>query len=135
MHIVHSISELRAVLTPLGRPGFVPTMGNLHLGHASLMSAAHLHGRRVISSIFVNPIQFNRREDLTAYPRQVAHDCEAEQRELEGFVGSVLQGFGEAPRNPLRPEILGNALIRSICLLYTSPRPRDRTRPRMPPFA
>jgi hypothetical protein len=45
---------------------------------------------------------------------QIAQDCEAEQRELEGFVGSALQGFGAAPRNPLRPEIIGNAMIRSV---------------------
>ena len=55
---------------------------------------------------------------------QIAHDCEAEQRELEGFVGSVLQGFGEAPRNPLRPEIIGNAIIRSIERLTDRPEQR-----------
>ena len=45
---------------------------------------------------------------------QIAQDCEAEQRELNGFVGSVLQGFSETPRNPLRPEVIGNAMIRSV---------------------
>ncbi len=45
---------------------------------------------------------------------QIAQDCEAEQRELDGFVSSALQGFGEIPRNPLRPEVIGNAMIRSI---------------------
>ncbi|MCU0966528.1 MAG: DUF1631 domain-containing protein [Burkholderiaceae bacterium] len=45
---------------------------------------------------------------------QIAQDCEAEQRELEGFVGSALRGFGDATRNPLRPEVIGNAMIRSI---------------------
>ncbi len=45
---------------------------------------------------------------------QIAQDCEAEQRDLDGFVGSVLHGFSEAPRNPLRPEVIGNAMIRSI---------------------
>jgi hypothetical protein len=45
---------------------------------------------------------------------QIAQDCEAEQRELDGFVSSALQGFGEAPRNPLRPELIGNAMVRSI---------------------
>ena len=44
-------------------------MGNLHMGHASLISAAHLHGGRVISSIFVNPMQFGPSEDFSAYPR------------------------------------------------------------------
>jgi hypothetical protein len=45
---------------------------------------------------------------------QIAQDCEAEQRELDGFVSSALHGFCETPRNPLRPEVIGNAMIRSI---------------------
>jgi pantoate--beta-alanine ligase len=49
-------------------------MGNLHMGHASLMAAAHLHGRRVISSIFVNPMQFGPSEDFSAYPRTPEDD-------------------------------------------------------------
>ncbi len=45
---------------------------------------------------------------------QMAQDCEVEQRELDTFVGSLLQGLNETPRNPLRPEVIGNAMIRSI---------------------
>ena len=45
---------------------------------------------------------------------QIAQECEAEERELEGLVGAVLQGQDETPRNPLRPEVIGNAIIRSI---------------------
>jgi len=45
---------------------------------------------------------------------QIAQACEAEQRELESLVGPVLQGADEAPRNPLRPEVIGNAVIRSV---------------------
>jgi hypothetical protein len=45
---------------------------------------------------------------------QIAQDCEAEQRELDALVGAALHGSSEAPRNPLRPEIIGNAMIRSI---------------------
>ena len=59
MQTVTRIAELRELVTSwrLGRESiaFVPTMGNLHMGHASLMAAAHLHGRRVVSSVFVNP--------------------------------------------------------------------------------
>ena len=78
MQTITRIAELRDLVTHwrLGRESiaFVPTMGNLHLGHASLMAAAHLHGRRVISSIFVNPMQFGPSEDYTAYPRTLEDD-------------------------------------------------------------
>jgi pantoate--beta-alanine ligase len=55
---------------------FVPTMGNLHAGHASLIGAAHLHGRRVVASVFVNPLQFGPNEDYTTYPRTPEDDTE-----------------------------------------------------------
>jgi pantoate--beta-alanine ligase len=54
---------------------FVPTMGNLHAGHVSLIEAARKHGRRFVASIFVNPMQFGPNEDFAHYPRTPSQDA------------------------------------------------------------
>jgi pantoate--beta-alanine ligase len=56
------------------RVAFVPTMGNLHDGHVSLIEAARRHGERFVASIFVNPMQFGPNEDFAHYPRTPRED-------------------------------------------------------------
>jgi len=79
MQTVDRIADLREIVREwrLARQSiaFVPTMGNLHAGHASLIGAAHVHGRRVVASVFVNPLQFGPNEDYTAYPRTPDDDA------------------------------------------------------------
>ena len=58
------------------RVAFVPTMGNLHAGHFSLVSLARRHADRVVASVFVNPTQFGPNEDFTRYPRTIGPDEE-----------------------------------------------------------
>ncbi|WP_284335870.1 pantoate--beta-alanine ligase [Comamonas sp. NoAH] len=75
MQIVHSIDSLRAALAGRGRPAFVPTMGNLHEGHLSLVRHARGHGDVTVASIFVNRLQFLPHEDFDSYPRTFDADC------------------------------------------------------------
>lgn len=81
LKVISQISELQAQVKAWHREGevvaFVPTMGNLHGGHFALVERAREMGTKIIVSIFVNPAQFDRKEDLVAYPITMDADCEA----------------------------------------------------------
>jgi pantoate--beta-alanine ligase len=78
MELITRTSDLRALVRAWRRAGeriaFVPTMGNLHAGHGSLVKAAREHAGRVVVSVFVNPLQFGPNEDFAAYPRTPQED-------------------------------------------------------------
>jgi pantoate--beta-alanine ligase len=89
METFHSAAGLRACVSAWrragARVGFVPTMGNLHAGHFSLIELARAHADKIVASVFVNPTQFGPNEDFAGYPRTleadraglVAHGCDA----------------------------------------------------------
>lgn len=80
MKVIHTIHELQAELSALKsqgmRVGLVPTMGALHAGHASLVERSVAENEVTVVSIFVNPTQFNDKNDLAKYPRTLEADCE-----------------------------------------------------------
>lgn len=113
MKIVHTIAELRAQLRGQLRTAFVPTMGNLHEGHLSLMRVAAKHGDPVVASIFVNRLQFAPHEDFDRYPRTLQDD--AKKLEAEGvyvvFAPDEKELYPEPQEFRVRPpENLGDIL-------------------------
>ncbi len=76
MRIISNIGELRDALAGTRHAAFVPTMGNLHDGHLSLLRLAQAHGGPVVASIFVNRLQFAPHEDFDTYPRTFERDCD-----------------------------------------------------------
>lgn len=81
MRIISDINELRSQMHGQNRVAFVPTMGNLHEGHLSLMRLAAVHGDPVVASIFVNRLQFGLNEDFDKYPRTLQVDADKLEKE------------------------------------------------------
>jgi pantoate--beta-alanine ligase len=132
MQIVSTIEEVRAQVKEWRKEGlsigFVPTMGFLHEGHASLMDAAG-ENDKVVVSIFVNPMQFGPNEDLASYPRDLEHDakvCEEHGVDLI-FHPTPEEMYGEnfysyVDMNVLTEELCGLSRpvhFRGVCTVVT----------------
>lgn len=113
MRTVTDIAALRALLAEWRRSGervvLVPTMGNLHAGHLSLVEQAKDLAGRVVVSLFVNPLQFDRAEDLKAYPRTFEDDRLAlERMEVDLLFAPEVSAMYPQPAHQLtRVEVPG----------------------------
>lgn len=120
MHIVHRVSELHATLQPwrAAREGvaFVPTMGNLHAGHLSLVARARELGECVVVSIFVNPLQFGPSEDFDKYPRTLAADTRLlEQAGVNVVFAPSVQDLYPGGFPPATTISVGGELTEILC--------------------
>ncbi len=101
MQVIQSLPVLRDQVVEWRSAGdsivFVPTMGNLHAGHMSLVQHARALGSRVIVSIYVNPTQFGINEDFGSYPRTLEQDC----RQLLGNGADMVFTPDESTMYPL----------------------------------
>ena len=113
MIIVKSLSEIRNKIIEIKsnhkKISLIPTMGNIHDGHLSLIRDAQNYDSIRIVTIFVNPLQFDNLNDLKNYPNTLEDDISFLQKEKVDYL--------------------------YICLLYTSPSPRDLSTSRMPSSA
>ena len=116
MNIFHTIKDLKNALTPLRHQkiALVPTMGNLHDGHLSLVNLAKQHADIVVVSIFVNPTQFGAGEDFTSYPRTLDDDCQklAKAGVALVFAPSVDEMY---PVYPPNVQILSGSISKILC--------------------
>ena len=116
MKIFHTIKDLKNELNPLRHQkiALVPTMGNLHDGHLSLVALAKQHADIVVVSIFVNPTQFGAGEDFASYPRTLDDDCQklAKAGVALVFAPSVDEMY---PIYPPNVQILSGSISKILC--------------------
>ena len=105
MDVLDTVAAVRGTLSGKGTIAFVPTMGNLHAGHIALMERARALADTVVSSVFVNRLQFGPNEDFDRYPRTFAADCEQMAAAGVDFVFAP----GEADLYP-SPQVFSVAL-------------------------
>lgn len=118
MEVIHSIADLRSRIKEYrrkndGSVGFVPTMGYLHEGHASLLRKARSQSGLVVLSIFVNPLQFGPGEDFERYPRNTERDLEV--AEAAGADLVFMPTVSEMYPTPTRTTVAVSGLTSRLC--------------------
>jgi pantoate--beta-alanine ligase len=115
MKVINSVADWRNARKefPSGSVGFVPTMGALHEGHATLLRRSREECEISTLSIFVNPAQFNDPQDLMKYPRTLERDLEVALAERVDYV--FLPDAATMYRDGYRYQVIENAFSRELC--------------------
>lgn len=113
MEIISSENQVRETLGNSNDIALVPTMGNLHAGHISLVRKAKELGKTIVASIYVNPLQFGINEDFDNYPRTLENDLEKLEKAGTHFVfhpsKEVLEGIKLRKASTLSSKLCGKA--------------------------
>jgi len=116
MKILLKNSDLNEALSGVSNVGFVPTMGSLHKGHISLIRKSLTHCNKTIVSIFVNPTQFNNKNDYKKYPRNIKKDLEILKKLKVNFVFIPKKNQIYNCKNPIKINLLKKDKI--LCAKY-----------------
>ena len=103
MKLLKEITDLKKAIHNVNELGFVPTMGNLHKGHEFLIKLSKKRCKKTLVSIFVNPTQFNDKDDYITYPRNLIKDLEILKKLKVNFV--YLPTVNQVYRNKKLPKI------------------------------
>ena len=122
MQVIKTVFELKHQVEQWKSEGcnivFVPTMGNLHAGHLQLVKHAHHYGEKIICSIFVNALQFDREEDLQTYPRTPEEDLAELEKENVDLVFMPEHEEVYAEKHKPKIPIIKHPLNQELCGVY-----------------
>ena len=116
MKLIKHISDLNKAFNNDKKLGFVPTMGNLHKGHESLIKKSKIKCEKTMVSIFVNPNQFNNKKDYKTYPRNLKKDLKVLKRLKVDFV--FLPSVSQIYKNLEKSKISLNKSEKVLCAKF-----------------
>ena len=116
MKIIKSFKILKDRINHIKNIGFVPTMGSLHNGHLSLIKKAKIKSQKVLVSIFVNPSQFNNKNDYEKYPRNIKKDLKILKKLKVNFVYTPMKNEVYSSKNKIKIHLSKKDKI--LCAKY-----------------
>ena len=116
MIIFKSINKLNKEVNFKANIGFVPTMGAIHKGHESLIHRSKKKCKKTLVSIFINPAQFNKKNDFNRYPRKLANDIKILKRLKVDYL--LIPKFKEIYKNKKNMKISLNKKDKILCAKY-----------------
>ena len=116
MKLIKQITDLNKAINKEKGLGFVPTMGSLHKGHEFLIKVSKKRCKKTLVSIFVNPTQFNNRDDYKTYPRNLSNDLKTLKKLKVDFV--YLPSVNQIYKNKKLPKITLKKSQKILCAKY-----------------